>query len=121
VNDNHLRGAALEAAAERWLTARGLHCVARNFRCKGGEIDLVMREGTQLAFVEVRFRSSDRYGSAAESVTAAKQRRLVQAAHLFIEAHPQWRHCNCRFDVLAGRPAAAGAIEWEWLRDAFGA
>jgi putative endonuclease len=120
MNDHHLRGAALEAIAERWLSARGLHSVAKNFRCKAGEIDLVMRDGTQLAFIEVRFRSSDRYGSAAESVTAAKQRRLVQAAQVFIETHPQWRNCSCRFDVLAGG-MAAGAIEWQWLRDAFGA
>lgn len=119
MNDHHLRGAALEAAAERWLAARGLHSVAKNFRCKGGEIDLVMRDGTQLVFVEVRYRSSDRYGSAAESVTTAKQRRLGRAAALFIETHPQWRNHSCRFDVLAGT-LADGTLEWQWLRDAFG-
>jgi putative endonuclease len=120
MNDHRLRGAALEAAAERWLNACGLRSVARNFRCKAGEIDLIMRDDAQLAFIEVRFRASDRYGSAAESVTAAKQRRLIHAAQLFIETHPQWRHCSCRFDVLAGG-MAAGEIEWQWLRDAFGA
>lgn len=120
MNDHRLRGAALEAAAERWLNARGLRSVARNFRCKAGEIDLIMRDDAQLAFVEVRFRASDRYGSAAESVTAAKQRRLIHAAQLFIETHPQWRHCSCRFDVLAGG-MATGELEWQWLRDAFGA
>jgi putative endonuclease len=120
MNDHHLRGAALEADAERWLCGRGLRSVAKNFRCKAGEIDLVMRDGTQLVFVEVRFRSSDRYGSAAESVTAAKQRRLVNAAQLFIATHPHWRDHSCRFDVLAGS-MAAGAVEWQWLRDAFGA
>lgn len=120
MNDHSQRGADLEAAAERWLSARGLRGVARNFRCKAGEIDLVMLDARQLVFVEVRFRRDDRFGGAAASVTAAKQRRLVAAAHGFIDAHPRWRHSACRFDVLAGR-AEGGAVAWQWLRDAFGA
>lgn len=119
MNDHRLRGAAIEAEAERWLNARGLRSVARNFSCKAGEIDLVMRDGTQLVFVEVRFRHSDRYGSAAESVTGAKQQRLIRAAQVFMQTHSQWRDCACRFDVLAGS-AAAEKPEWQWLRDAFG-
>jgi putative endonuclease len=114
------RGAAMEAEAERWLHARGLRSVARNFRCKAGELDLVMQEGRHLVFVEVRFRRDDSYGGAAASVTGAKQQRLIGAAHAFIESHPRWRDSACRFDVLAGS-AAAGRLEWQWLRDAFSA
>lgn len=119
MNDNRLRGAAMEAEAERWLNTHGLHSVAKNFSCKAGEIDLIMRDGGQLVFVEVRFRHSDRYGTAAESVTRAKQQKLIRAAQLFIQTHSQWRNSACRFDVLAGSTVAE-KLEWQWLRDAFG-
>lgn len=117
---NRARGAAVEVAAERWLSARGLQVVERNFSCKAGEIDLVMREGQQLVFVEVRFRQADRFGSAAESVTRNKQQRVIRAAQYFIAANPRWRDWSCRFDVLAASQAVdAAQIEWQWLRDAF--
>jgi putative endonuclease len=120
-NDNSARGAAVEAAAERWLCAQGLVFVARNFRCKLGEIDLIMRDDEQLVFVEVRFRQNQLYGSAVESVTRSKQQRVVRAAQLYIDAHPQWRNRTCRFDVLGARRIAAENIfQWQWLRDAFG-
>lgn len=114
-----MRGAAVEAAAERWLNAQGLASIARNFRCKGGEIDLIMRDDSQLVFVEVRFRRNDLYGSAVESVTARKQQRVVRAAQLFIAANPKWRDHACRFDVLGASPAANAEFDWQWLRDAF--
>jgi putative endonuclease len=120
-NDNSARGAAVEAAAERWLSAQGLVLVARNFRCKLGEIDLIMRDSAQLVFIEVRFRQNQRYGSAVESVTHHKQQRVVRAAQYYMDAHPQWRNRACRFDVLgASRTSAEDILEWQWLRDAFG-
>ncbi len=112
------RGAAVEAAAERWLSQQGLLYVAKNFRCKAGEIDLIMRDGAQLVFIEVRYRQHDYFGSAVESVTRSKQQRVVRAAQWFIAAHPQWRNYACRFDVLGGSKATDD-IEWQWLRDAF--
>ena len=112
-------GAAAEDQALQWLQQRGLALVQRNYRvargprARGGEIDLVMRaaDGT-LVFVEVRARSSTSHGGAAASVTAAKQRSLVFAAHNFLlrYASPP----PCRFDVLAidGRQV-------QWLQAAF--
>ena len=112
-------GAAAEDQALQWLQQRGLALVQRNYRvargprARGGEIDLVMRaaDGT-LVFVEVRARSSTSHGGAAASVTAAKQRSLVFAAHNFLlrYASPP----PCRFDVLAidGR-------QIQWLQAAF--
>src|SRR4026207_736743 len=77
-------GRAGEAAAlEHWQRA-GLQLVLRNFRCKGGEIDLVMLDGATLVFVEVRYRSSEEFGGAAASVTWRKQRRLANAAQDFL-------------------------------------
>ena len=114
------RGLVVEEASERYLQQQGLLPVARNFSRRGGEIDLVMREGETLVFVEVRFRKSDRFGSPVESVTATKQRKLLQTAQLYLLAHPQWRNQPCRFDIIAARPGESG-LQFEWIRNAFGA
>ena len=74
------RGAAAEALAAEYLSARGLAIVARNYRCRGGEIDLIARDGDTLVFVEVRLRSSTAFGGAAAGITAAKRRRIALAA-----------------------------------------
>lgn len=113
-------GRAAELAAEQWLRRQGLSTVARNYRCRLGEIDLVMSEGAHLVFVEVRLRNRSDYGGAAASVTRAKQQRLVRTAGVFLSAHPRWRQASCRFDVLAGQEQG-GELEWLWLRDAFAA
>jgi putative endonuclease len=108
-------GASAEARAEALLAARGLATVARNVRYRGGEIDLVMRDGDEWVFVEVRSRSRRTFGGAAASVDARKQARLALAANLFLLGRfgqRQWP--PCRFDVVAfdgGHP--------EWIRGAF--
>lgn len=94
-------GEAGENAALAHLRMNGLTLVERNFRCKGGEIDLIMQQpglGT-LVFVEVRKRASMQHGGAAASITAAKQRRLIVAAHTFL--HRYKIPPPCRFDVVA--------------------
>lgn len=106
-------GKAYEDAAEAYLGARGLRTLARNWRCKGGEIDLVMRDGDVLVFVEVRARQDARYGGAAASITAAKRARLVHAARLYL-AHLADTP-PCRFDAVL---IEGGRLTW--LRDAFG-
>lgn len=109
-------GTAAEELAARFLAQRGLHIVARNYRCRGGEIDLVCRDGATLVFVEVRLRSNRRFGGAAASITAAKRRRLIRAAGHYLAGRPM---PVCRFDaVLLDRLDAAGI---EWIRNAFDA
>ena len=116
----HEKGSIAEHAAERWLSRRGLKLIARNFRCKNGEIDLIMRDAEYLVFIEVRLRSRSDYGDGAASVTLAKQRRLTRAAEQFLLSDTHWRHTPCRFDVLAGKPLANDSeFEWQWLRAAF--
>jgi putative endonuclease len=115
---NPTPGSAAEIAAAKWLTRQGLELVEKNYRCKGGEIDLIMRSGTDLIFVEVRLRKRSDYGSAAESVTATKQRRIICAARHFLAAHPRWQNSGCRFDVVATTDSTQ-ATEWQWLRHAF--
>jgi putative endonuclease len=107
-------GAAAEELAARFLAQRGLRVVARNYRCRGGEIDLVCREGATLVFVEVRLRTSQSFGGAAASITAAKRQRLVRAAGHYLAGRPLPR---CRFDAVLLDGLDAARIEW--IRDAF--
>lgn len=91
-------GDAAEDAALAFLRGEGLRQVERNFRCKGGEIDLIMQDGDTLVFVEVRQRSKDSFGGALASVTRAKQRRLIVAAQIFLQRYRM--PPACRFDVI---------------------
>ena len=108
------RGEDAEELAGTFLHRAGLKLVARNYRCRFGEIDLIVRDGKTLVFVEVRMRSSDRYGGAAASITAAKRARLMRAARHYLANVAQAP--ACRFDVLLvnGRDQSV-----EWLKNAF--
>ena len=109
-------GRAAEQRALDVLTAAGLVLVSRNFRTRRGEIDLVMRDGQTLVFVEVRLRSSNRHGGAVSSLDAAKRRRLRAAAGAFIARHPAFANAPARFDLVAFDDRAAQA---DWIRAAF--
>lgn len=109
------KGSQCEEAALRHLTAAGLHLLARNLRCKAGEIDLIMRDGELLVFVEVRARGSAQYGGALASVGRRKQARLLRAAHYFLLTVWRGPAPRCRFDVVAFEGSRC-----EWVRDAFG-
>lgn len=112
------RGDAIEALAREYLIARGLRPVAANAGYRVGELDLVMRDGGALVFIEVRYRRSAGFGGAAASVDAGKCRKLLRAAEQFLLAHRECAALPCRFDVIAasGDPAAPA---FEWIRDAF--
>jgi putative endonuclease len=105
------QGQRWEQAAQAWLERRGLRLVEANFRCKAGEIDLVMRDGAELVFVEVRQRADRRHGGAAASITPAKLRRLVRAAEYYLLRFPHTP--PCRFDVVA-----IDGDQFDWLRNA---
>ena len=109
-------GARAEELCAELLRGAGLRVVARNWRCRHGEIDLVAEDGGTLVFAEVRYRRAGRFGGAAESVTAAKRSRLIAAARLYLQRRPD---ANCRFDVLLLDTLEASRIEW--IRNAFGA
>lgn len=110
------QGRSGEELACRHLQARGLTLVERNFRCKCGELDLIMRDGRQLVFVEVRYRRDNRHGTPAETVTYGKRRRLIRTASYYLQRHP----CDlpCRFDIIA-IAQRDGRDTLEWIRDAF--
>ncbi|HEX4523203.1 MAG TPA: YraN family protein [Casimicrobiaceae bacterium] len=110
------RGAAAEALAADFLEARGLTIVTRNYRCRGGEIDLIASNGDTLIFVEVRLRSDAAFGGAAESITAAKKKRLRFAAAHYLSGlgrmSPMKPEPPCRFDAILLSSLDPGRIEW---------
>ena len=117
----HLRrGAAAEALAAAHLEARGLKILARNVRCRGGEVDLIADDGGSVVFVEVRLRSNARYGGAAASITPAKQRRVILAArHWLAGAGRGHAGRPCRFDAVLLDGLDDACIDW--LQGAFDA
>ena len=107
-----------EQRAEHFLIQHGLQLIARNFSTESGEIDLVMRDADHKAFIEVRYRRSDRFGGAIHSLTETKQRRLKRCAALFVGWQKAWAHHPCRFDGIA-YDATNGDGELVWIRAAF--
>lgn len=114
--DRRGRGAEVEALARDHLRAAGLRDVTANAGFRAGELDLVMRDGELVVFVEVRYRSNAAYGGGAASVDARKRRKLVLAAQLFLATHPALASFPCRFDVVA---ASGEPPQLHWIRDAF--
>jgi putative endonuclease len=108
------RGRRAEDAALDFLRQKGMRLLQRNYRCRFGEIDLVMRDAQVTVFVEVRMRASSAFGGAVESITAAKRARLVATARHYMSAHA--RIPDCRFDAVL----LNGDGRLEWLKNAFG-
>ncbi len=113
-----LDGGAAERLASEHLARHGLTIVARNYRCRGGEIDLICSDHGTLVFVEVRLRSSQRFGGAAASIDGLKQARLLLAARHYLARHGSGSDCPCRFDVVLLDRLQPDRLEW--IRDAFG-
>lgn len=114
------QGRLAEDAARRFLEQRGLRLLTRNYHCRRGEIDLIMRDNDCTVFVEVRYRSNPRFGSAAESVDRHKQARLIAAAQHYLLRYPTSADRPCRFDVISINLARHTANPpLEWIKDAF--
>jgi len=112
-------GAHWEKLALGHLKSAGLSLVTENFRCRMGEIDLVMLDQDCLVYVEVRYRKSHGFASAASSVDRHKQRKLTRAAAAFLGRHPQYCDHVMRFDVVAFDAAPDNQCTLQWLKDAF--
>ncbi len=117
-NKQHAHGDAAEQFALQYLQRQGCILVERNFRCKVGEIDLIVQHQQDLVFVEVKYRQSHHYGSAASFVTTSKQRKIIKAAQHFLLTHKQWQNSPCRFDVVAVEKQPRKP-HIEWLQSAF--
>jgi putative endonuclease len=110
-------GAEIEVMALEFLQAEGLELLCRNYRCRRGEIDLIMRDKAVLVFIEVRYRKSNYFGSAAESITATKQQRITTAAAHYLQHSREAGKMPCRFDVVA--VTVAKHRDLDWIKDAF--
>lgn len=115
-------GAHYEDVALAHLQRAGLELIERNFRCRYGELDLIVRDGEIVVFVEVRYRrgggSRDGYGGGVDSVGAAKRAKLVRTAGVYLAQRSRLASRACRFDVLAIADGAGGP-EVDWRRNAF--
>lgn len=110
--DKSAKGAQAEMLAEQFLQTRGLVFLERNYRCAAGEIDLIMREGATLVFVEVRLRSNRYFAQAAETVNYRKQHKIIRAAQHFLLTRRLTDKFACRFDVVALDKISSDHIEW---------
>lgn len=111
-------GAKFEKSAALFLNRNGLSKLQQNYRCRRGEIDLIMEHGDTVVFVEVRYRARSDYGDPLETITQAKQRRIILAATKFLADHPKYQDRPCRFDAIGVNKTPAG-IKYDWIKDAF--
>jgi len=119
------QGQYTESLACEFLKKKGLKLVEKNFNSRLGEIDLIMKSNDTLVFVEVRYRKNNDFGSAAESVTANKQKKLIRTASLYLQQHAKLLKQPARFDVVSITGAIESndidAINFDWIENAFGA
>ncbi len=105
-------GHLAEETASNRLQKTGLRLLARNYRCRYGETDLIMRDGETLVFIEVRKRSSDAYGSAAASIDKAKMKKLVRCAGHYLSVHYGDNQPFCRFDAVV-----LDGSDFNWIKN----
>ncbi len=117
---NQKRGTQAELAAEQYLRQRGLTLKTRNYRCKAGEIDLIMEDGNTLVFVEVRLRANRHYGHAAETVSWRKQQKVIKASQHYLARYRLGDQKCCRFDIVA-LSSLHHPDDIQWLQNAFAA
>lgn len=115
----HLRqGQRAEVMAKDYLLARGLRMLTHNYHCRYGEMDLIMQHGSQLVFIEVRYRRSLTHGGALHSVQHPKQQRLRRTAKHYLQRHAKTPPPPCRFDVIAIGPRL-DEQHLQWIQNAF--
>ena len=112
-----LRGEQAEAASLRFLRGQRMKLVEKNFRCPQGEIDLIMRDSKALVFVEIRYRGNPNFGDGADSVGFRKQRKLINAANVYLQSNPATQ--PCRFDVVAVSRDHKDHWQFRWIKNAF--
>lgn len=116
-----IKGRDAEVYARKYLERHGLKFVEANYRCRLGEIDLIMRDGSTIVFVEVRYRKNQSYGGALESIDHRKKRKLRAAAEHYLQRRRIGADSPCRFDVVlitgtmnnsAENVAARAHLDW---------
>jgi putative endonuclease len=111
-------GTQYERKAESFLNKKGLKTIARNFRCRLGEIDLIMQDKDCLVFAEIRYRQNTGFGGGAASVTRTKQQRIICTAQRYLQQNAHRAMNPCRFDVIS-MSHSHGRLTLDWIRNAF--
>jgi putative endonuclease len=117
--DRRQIGQNAEDIAARFLEARGIEILLRNFRRRLGELDLVARQGDVLLIVEVRTRVNNLYGGAAASIDFYKQRRIVRASQQLLQQRKDLARLRARFDVIVVSGLNGAEPQVEWIQHAF--
>jgi putative endonuclease len=116
---NLRKGLRFETRARDYLLQKGLVWLESNFRCRYGEIDLVMRDGDVLCFIEVKFRKSLNFGGAAASIPVAKQRKIVKTALFYLASQRHISNLAIRFDALLIQQQGVSGDHFNWIKSAF--
>lgn len=122
---SHSRGQHAEQACCEFLQQQGLGLLEKNYRGHHGEIDLIMQDGNDIVFIEVRYRNSERFGGALESVTTQKQARVLATAEQYLQTENRLK--NARIDVVAmsqkrqntTQAHSDAGYSFEWIKNAF--
>jgi len=107
-------GTEKEELAVSYLTKQNADILVRNFYFRGGEIDLIAKDGEYVCFIEVKYRKSNRFGAPEEAVTLSKQRKIIQGARYYLYCNRYPSDTPCRFDVIS-----VSGEEITWIKDAF--
>lgn len=110
-----IQGQRAESEAQTYLESQGLLLIEKNYSCRMGEIDLIMRDEKAIIFIEVRFRHLADYGSSIETIGPSKQRRIIRSSMHYLQKKNLYDQVDCRFDVVGLDPAD----KIIWIKDAF--
>lgn len=111
-------GGQLETFAKNILLKEGCKIIQLNYQCKLGEIDIIIKDGDALVFVEVRYRKHAKFGGAVASVDYKKQQKLIKTAQLYLVENKLTNNAICRFDVFAIE-GPINRLEYQWIKNAF--
>ena len=111
-------GTQIELWVAERLQKQGLVLIQHSFHCPVGEIDLIMKDKQELAFIEIKYRNQTDYGSGLEAITTTKKRRIIKAAQWYLQRNAFLAKMACRFDVIAIHHPEK---EWNWIKYAFDA
>ena len=119
--DRNKRGKMAEALAVKYLQSNGLKLVRRNFSCRNGEIDIIMRDKDYLVFIEVRFRNTLTHSHPLETIDYRKQQKILKTVQFYLLQYPEYGHHPCRIDAVAiysGRENTGVEKQVEWVQNA---
>ncbi len=112
-------GSVWEKKAVEYLVQNGCTIIDANYRCRLGEIDIIMQDGGTTCFVEVKYRTSGQYGSAIEAVNHNKRQRIRKAAVYYLTERLHTENIACRFDVLGFDTDELGNVNITYIKNAF--